>query len=138
MSTGNFRVAFIGAHSPMMSIWRSSSSICSITFWLMPDLLALTCVIYLCGLAIAPTLISGFSLLEAQAAPERRTEAMSWLSSGIGVGVAVGSSVVGFIIDARGERWGYLFAASCGVISAVMCLAGRRRLSRVPSDEGYA
>jgi hypothetical protein len=52
--------------------------------------------------------------------------------------VAVGSSVVGFIIDARGERWGYLFAASCGVISAVMCLAGRRRLSRVPSDEGYA
>jgi MFS family permease len=108
------------------------------TFWLMPDLLALTCVIYLCGLAIAPTLISGFSLLEAQAAPERRTEAMSWLSSGIGVGVAVGSSVVGFIIDARGERWGYLFAASCGVISAVMCLAGRRRLSRVPSDEGYA
>jgi MFS family permease len=108
------------------------------TFWLMPDLLALTCVIYLCGLAIAPTLISGFSLLEAQAAPERRTEAMSWLSSGIGVGVAVGSSVVGFIIDARGERWGYLFAAACGVISAVMCLAGRRRLSRVPSDEGYA
>jgi MFS family permease len=98
------------------------------TFWTMPNLLALTCVIYLCGLAIAPTLISGFSLLEEQASPERRTEAMSWLSSGIGVGVAAGSSVVGFIIDAHGDRWGYVFGAACGVISAIICLAGRRRL----------
>jgi MFS family permease len=98
------------------------------TFWAMPDLLALTCVIYLCGLAIAPTLITGFSLLEAQASPKRRTEAMSWLSSGIGVGVAGGSSVVGFIIDAHGDRWGYLFAAACGLTSAIICLAGRRRL----------
>jgi MFS family permease len=98
------------------------------TFWLMPNLLVLTCVIYLCGLAIAPTLITGFSLLEAQAEADRRTEAMAWLSSGIGVGVAAGASVVGFIIDAHGERWGYLFAAGCGVTSAVVCLAGRRRL----------
>jgi predicted MFS family arabinose efflux permease len=98
------------------------------TFWLMPNLLVLTCVIYLCGLAIAPTLITGFSLLEAQAEADRRTEAMSWLSSGIGVGVAAGASVVGFIIDAHGERWGYLFAAGCGVVGAVVCLAGRRRL----------
>ncbi|MGH3287143.1 MAG: MFS transporter, partial [Streptosporangiaceae bacterium] len=56
------------------------------TFWAQPNLVTLTCGIYLCGLTIAPTLIAGFSLLEAQAKPGRRTEAMSWLSSGIGVG----------------------------------------------------
>jgi len=98
------------------------------TFWAMPNLLVLTCVIYLCGLTIAPTLISGFSLLESQAAPGRRTEAMSWLSSGISVGVAAGSSVVGFILDAHGARFGYLFAAACGIASALSCLLGRRRL----------
>ena len=64
------------------------------TFWAQPNLVTLTCGIYLCGLTIAPTLIAGFSLLEAQAKPGRRTEAMSWLSSGIAVGVAVGASVV--------------------------------------------
>src|SRR5580692_6666619 len=53
------------------------------TFWAQPNLITLTCGIYLSGLAIAPTLIAGFSLLEAQARPGRRTEAMSWLSSGI-------------------------------------------------------
>jgi predicted MFS family arabinose efflux permease len=98
------------------------------TFWAQPNLVTLTCGIYLCGLAIAPTLIAGFSLLEAQARPGRRTEAMSWLSSGIAVGVAAGASVVGFVIDAHGPRAGYAFAALCGAASALTCLAGLRRL----------
>ncbi len=101
------------------------------TFWAQPNLVTLTCGIYLCGLTIAPTLIAGFSLLEAQARPGRRTEAMSWLSSGISVGVAVGASVVGFVIDAHGPRLGYAFAALCGVASAATCLAGLRRLKPV-------
>ena len=104
------------------------------TFWAQPNLVTLTCGIYLCGLTIAPTLIAGFSLLEAQARPGRRTEAMSWLSSGIGVGVAVGASVVGFILDAHGPRVGYAFAAACGAASAVTCLLGLRRL-RMPAAQ---
>src|SRR6476646_3346488 len=102
------------------------------TFWAQPNLIALTCVIYLCGLAIAPTLIAGFSLLETQAKPGRRTEAMSWLSSGISVGVAAGASVVGFVIDAHGPRFGYAVAAMCGAASAAICLAGLGRLRTAP------
>jgi predicted MFS family arabinose efflux permease len=98
------------------------------TFWAQPNLVTLTCGIYLCGLTIAPTLIAGYSLIEVQAKPGRRTEAMSWLSSGIGVGLAAGSSVVGFILDAHGPRVGYAFAAACGAASAVTCLVGLRRL----------
>jgi len=103
------------------------------TFWAQPNLVTLTCVIYVCGLTIAPTLIAGFSLLEAQAKPGRSTEAMSWLSSGIGVGLAAGSSAVGFLIDAHGPRVGYAFAASCGAASAVTCLLGLRRLRVGPA-----
>jgi len=101
------------------------------TFWAQPNLITLTCGVYLCGLAIAPTLIAGFSLLEAQAKPGRRTEAMSWLSSGIAVGMAIGASVVGFVIDAYGPRFGYAFAALCGAASAAICLAGLDRLRPV-------
>jgi predicted MFS family arabinose efflux permease len=103
------------------------------TFWAQPNLLTLTCGIYLCGLTIAPTLIAGFSLLEAQARPGRRTEAMSWLSSGISVGVAAGAAVVGFIIDAHGPRVGYAFAAACGGASVATCLLGLRRLRLQPA-----
>jgi len=104
------------------------------TFWAQPNLVTLTCGIYLCGLTIAPTLIAGFSLLEGQAQRGRRTEAMSWLSSGISVGVAAGASVVGFIIDAHGPRAGYAFAALCGFASAAIGLTGLRRLR--PADPG--
>jgi MFS family permease len=106
------------------------------TFWAQPSLLTLVPVIYLCGLTIAPTLIAGFSLIQAQARPGRGTEALTWLSTGIAVGVAAGSSVVGFIIDDHGPRWGYVFAASCGTASAAICLAGLRRL-REPSTTGH-
>jgi MFS family permease len=100
------------------------------TFWAMPNLLVLAIVIYLCGLTIAPTLIAGYSLLESTALPGRATEAMSWLGTGISVGVALGATAAGFILDAFGPRWGYAFAAAAGVTTVVIYLAGLGRLSR--------
>ena len=94
------------------------------TFWAIPNLLVLAPVIYLCGLTIAPTLIAGYSVLEATALPGRATEAMSWLSTGIAVGLACGSTAAGFILDAFGPRWGYAFAAAAGVTATVIYLAG--------------
>jgi MFS family permease len=100
------------------------------TFWAMPDLLVLAIVIYLCGLTIAPTLIAGYSLLESTALPGRATEAMSWLGTGISVGVALGATAVGFILDAFGPRWGYVYAAASGLTTVVIYLSGVRRLAR--------
>jgi len=103
------------------------------TFWAMPNLLVLTLVIFLCGMTIAPTLIAGFSLLESTALPGRTTEAMAWLSTGISVGVACGSTAVGFVLDALGARWGYAFAAAAGVTAALIYLGGLRRVSASPA-----
>ena len=102
------------------------------TFWAMPSLLVLAPVIYLCGLTIAPTLIAGYSVLESTALPGRATEAMSWLSTGISVGVACGSTAVGFILDAFGPRWGYAFAAAAGVTATLIYLAGLPKVARAP------
>jgi MFS family permease len=99
------------------------------TFWAMPNLMVLDLVIFLCGMTIAPSLIAGFSLLESTALPGRTTEAMSWLSTGISVGVACGATAAGFILDAFGPRWGYAFAAVSGVTAALIYLAGLRQVS---------
>jgi predicted MFS family arabinose efflux permease len=106
------------------------------TFWAMPNLPVLAVVIYLCGLTIAPTLIAGFSLLEATARPGRATEAMSWLSTGIAVGLAIGATAAGFILDAFGPRWGYLFAAACGVTAVVIYLSGLRKVAAGAAGAG--
>jgi MFS family permease len=113
-------------HSPVarrlgVTLTLTVAGVC--TFWVMPDLAALTAVIFLCGLTIAPTLIAGYSLLEETVLPGRTTEAMSWLSTGIYVGVAAGATAAGFILDALGPRWGYAFAACCGSVAAMLYLA---------------
>ena len=84
------------------------------TFWAQPGLITLDAGMLVAGLTISPTLIAGYSLIERQASAARRTEAMTWLSSAISVGVAMGSAVCGRIIDDAGPRWGYGFAAGCG------------------------
>jgi MFS family permease len=99
------------------------------TFWAMPNLLVLTPVIFLCGMTIAPTLIAGYSLLESTARPGRATEAMAWLSTGISIGLACGSTMAGFVLDAFGVRWGYAFAGASGVTAALIYLAGLRTVS---------
>lgn len=107
------------------------------TFWALPGLGVLTVVIFCSGLAISPTFIAGFSLIDQQAQAGRRTEGLAWLSSAISIGVAVGSAVAGQAIDAGGARWGYLFAAGCGVAAAVVCLLGLRQL-RKPGPAEWA
>lgn len=104
------------------------------TFWAMPGLLALTAVGFTAGLWIAPTLIAGYAILDAQAPPDRRTESMAWLSSTVSVGVALGSAITGHLIDAHGARLGFGFAATCGICAVLVTLAGHRKL-RTPGSK---
>ena len=105
------------------------------TFWTQPSLISLDAGMLVAGLTISPTLIAGYGLIERQALPARRTEAMTWLSSTIAVGVATGSSICGRIIDTAGPRWGYGFAATVGVIAVTTCLLGRGRLRATPDAD---
>jgi MFS family permease len=98
------------------------------TFWSLPSLQALAVVIFVSGLTISPTLIAGFSLIERQALAGRRTEGMTWLSSSVSVGVAAGSAIAGQVVDAGGARWGYVFAAGCGCLAAIVAITGLGRL----------
>jgi MFS family permease len=105
------------------------------TFSVMPGLLALDAACLLAGMAVAPTLIAGYAILERQAPPHRTTEAMAWLGSTISVGIALGSAIVGHLLDAYGARVGYVFAACCGVLAVAICLAGQRKLHIAPDNQ---
>ncbi|HUZ53322.1 MAG TPA: MFS transporter [Streptosporangiaceae bacterium] len=105
------------------------------TFWAVPGLLALDAVGFVAGLAISPTLMTGYAILQRQAPPHRRTEAMAWLSSTISVGVALGSAVAGHIIDVHGARWSFAFAACCGAAGVLICVAGLSKLRTEPDKD---
>jgi MFS family permease len=105
------------------------------TFWAVPGLLVLDAVGFIAGLAISPTLMTGYAILEQQAPPHRTTEAMAWLSSTISVGVALGSAFAGHITDAFGARWSFAFAACCGAAGVLICVAGLSRLRTEPARQ---
>jgi len=96
--------------------------------WALPGLPALFAVIFFSGLGIAPTIIAGYSLVERNVPPGLLTEGMTWLSTAVGIGLALGPPVAGHIIDVWGAHQGYLFALGCGVASAASALLGARTL----------
>ncbi|MFD8082259.1 MFS transporter [Kitasatospora sp. NPDC059722] len=81
------------------------------TLWAMPNLVTLSIAGLVCGLAIAPTLISGYTLVETLVADGAKTEAFTWLTGAIGLGLAVGSMVAGGLIDSHGPSAGFLVPA---------------------------
>ena len=81
------------------------------TFSLAPNLVVLSVLALLTGLAIAPTLTSGNNIVQVTVAPSQLTEGLAWVSTALNVGVSVGSLLAGQAADAGGSRAAYLAVA---------------------------
>ncbi|MFG2843109.1 MFS transporter [Kitasatospora sp. NPDC048296] len=103
---------------------------CSV-LWAMPNLVALTVAGLVCGLAIAPTLISGYTLVETLVADGAKTEAFTWLTGAIGLGLAVGSMAAGKLIDGHGPSIGFLVPV-VGAGLGLLALVSMRHLLVAP------
>ncbi|BFV57674.1 MFS transporter [Kitasatospora sp. CMC57] len=98
------------------------------TLWAMPNLTALAVAGLFCGLAIAPTLITGYTLVETLVADGAKTEAFTWLTGAIGLGLAAGSTVAGVLIDSHGASGGFLVPVVGSGLGLVALLTLRRLL----------
>lgn len=95
--------------------------------------------VFIAGFAISPTLITGFSMVEAEVPASRLTEGLAWVSTALSVGVAAGAAVVGPVIDLVGPSEAYLVAFFCGVLATLACFVGivadrRGGLARPPAE----
>ncbi|HYT09066.1 MAG TPA: hypothetical protein VEL73_00230, partial [Mycobacteriales bacterium] len=63
-----------------------------------------------------------------------RTEGLAWFGTGIGVGLALSSSLTGQVVDAAGGRSALLVTVAGGLLGAVIALAGARRLRSPQHD----
>ncbi|MEE1751618.1 MFS transporter [Streptomyces sp. SP18CS02] len=97
----------------------------------------LAVALFVAGLAIAPTMVTTMALVEAHVPRSKLTEGMSWTGTGLAVGVSLGSSVAGWVVDAHGAAAGYAVPGVAGVFAAAVAFLGYRRLRRpVPTGEG--
>ncbi|GAA0576597.1 MFS transporter [Streptomyces crystallinus] len=97
----------------------------------------LAVALFVAGLSIAPTMVTTMALVEQHVPRSKLTEGMTWTSTGLAVGVALGSSAAGWAVDAAGARSGYLVPVVSGALAAAVAFLGYRRLSRpAPGREG--
>ena len=69
----------------------------------------------LSGMAIAPTLIASVAVTQQAVPASRLTEALSWCSTGLAAGLALGAAVIGQLIDEGGAQAGFAGVVAAGV-----------------------
>jgi len=88
---------------------------------------ALAALYLLAGMTISPTMIVTMSLVERLVPADRLTEGITWTVTGLGVGVAAGSALVGQVIDRSGTSAGIGVALAAGLIACTLAAGIRLR-----------
>lgn len=84
------------------------------------NLVVLGGVLFLGGFAISPTMVAAMSLVEANVTASRLTEGITWVTTGIGLGIAPGAAIAGQLIDEVGASTAYFVPAVSGILAAVI------------------
>ncbi|NEA55159.1 MFS transporter [Streptomyces sp. SID13666] len=103
---------------------------------LVGNLWFLAVALFAAGLSIAPTMVITMALVEQLVPRAKLTEGMTWVSTGITVGVALGASVSGWVIDSSGAEAAFAVPAAAGALAVVVAVLGFRRLRPAPEQEG--
>jgi MFS family permease len=86
--------------------------------------------LFLAGLGIAPTLISGFSMVQRMVPAGTVTEGLTWATTGLVVGLSAATWLSGRLVDGPGVPAAYAVALGSGLCALVACSAAYRRLPR--------
>jgi MFS family permease len=113
--------------------------VCAMALSMIPPLLvgnlpSLAMVLFLSGLSIAPTMVTTVALVEQLVPRPKLTEGMTWTSTGLTFGVAIGASLAGAVTDASGARAAYAVPAVAAFAAVAVAVVGYRRLQE-PAPE---
>ena len=89
----------------------------------------LTLALFVSGAAISPTFITAFGLVERLVPAAKLTEGITWVMTGVGIGMAIGSFASGWVIDAFGPSQGFWVSVVAGGVGFLTALLGQRGLT---------
>jgi MFS family permease len=93
-----------------------------------PNVYVLSGMLFVAGMSFAPTMVVVMNLGTIIVPPSRLTEGLTWMTTGISIGVALGGVLAGLIIDVYGARAGFGVAIGAGLVMVVIVLFGLRTL----------
>jgi predicted MFS family arabinose efflux permease len=80
-------------------------------------------VLFFAGFAISPTMVAAMALVEANVLASRLTEGMTWVTTGLNLGLAPGAAIAGALIDEYGASTAYFVPAASGLLAALVALS---------------
>ena len=95
---------------------------------LVPSVALMAPAATLAGVAIAPTLIAGFTLVQRLVASGELTEGLNWTITALGTGAAIGAWTAGLIADSVGGQAAFLVSVVAGGAAVVVAACGRDKL----------
>jgi MFS family permease len=107
---------------------------------LSPDVYILSVMLFVAGMSFAPTMVIVMSLGTIIVPPSRITEGLTWMTTGISIGVALGGVMAGLVIDVYGAQAGFGVAIVAGLAMVVIVLLGLPKLrvtSAVCAEPGF-
>jgi MFS family permease len=112
-------------------------TVLSIPLLLVHDVWLMIPFVVLAGIAVSPSLISSFTLAEVLVPRAAVTEAFTWIGTALGLGVAIGASVAGKLVDVFGANTAFVVATiAAGVAAVVVALS--QRLLHIPAEHASA
>ena len=112
-------------------------TVLSIPLLLVKDVWLMVPFVILAGVAVSPSLISSFTLAEVLVPRASVTEAFTWIGTALGLGVALGASVAGKVVDVAGANMAFLVATVAAAVAAVV-VALFNRMLRIPAEHAAA
>lgn len=144
-AVGSFVVGLIlGALNPRMALHRQLLiAVVAIALTSLPLLVAgssvtlLAIAVFVSGIAISPTFITAFGLIERRVPESMLTEGVTWVMTGIGIGMALGAFVSGWVVDNYGSQNGFWASVAAGTIAVAIVALGQKSLAG-DGDDGQA
>jgi MFS family permease len=135
-AVGSFVVGLVvGALNLKMDLQRQLAvalTVLAITAWpllFVNTVPMLALAVFFSGIAISPTFITAFGLIEQRVPAAMLTEGITWVMTGIGIGMALGSFASGWIVDAYGPSHGFWVSAVAGLLALLTVLLGQKSLA---------
>ncbi|MGK5630581.1 MFS transporter [Streptomyces sp. URMC 123] len=93
-------------------------------------LVALSALLFLTGMATAPTMVTGMTLVQTLLPAERLTEGMTTVYTGLLAGISVGATAGGWAVESWGADAGFRAPAAAGALALLTAVTGYRSLRR--------
>lgn len=114
--------------SRQFAIAIAVAAVTTVPLLFVPNIPLLALALFVSGVSISPTFITAFSLIERLVPAAKLTEGITWVMTGIGIGMAIGSASSGWVIDEFGASSGFWVSVVAGATALTVVLAGNCKL----------